>query len=377
MRIFILVPLRYPTEKAYGTNIAYTAEAFASLKEDVTVISNGISTTDQLNNKIIGTENWLTKKIKVLESTNSKSLRKIGFYSLQVLFSFYASRLIRPGKDKKVIITRLPMVAFLSRFLVKRATVILELHHLPSIFEVILINSVHKQIKTCVTNIDFQNQLVNVKWKSKVSIIPNSAPDIFHELGLIRRGFKSPLIIGFAGKASSSGNDNDLQVAVRLVIKYPEIREKVRFVFIGCEKSFVTQMIELMEINLVPKDSINFIEHLLHDRLVNEIKKFDLALIPYPDSPYYERSFPIKVIEMAAAGVPMLASNTKAHRRILGMENKLLFQPGSELSLKQRIDFLLENPEVLSEERIRLLSLFSENTYRNKARKILEMSSVN
>ncbi len=377
MRIFILVPLRYPTEKAYGTNIAYTAAALASLKEDVTIISNGLSTTDQLNNKIIGTENWLTKKIKIFEAADSNSLRKIGFYSSQALFSFYASRIIRPIKENKVIITRSPIVAFLSIFFVKKVSVTLELHHLPSVLEVLLINSIYKKIKTCVTNIDFQYQLLNINWKGRICIIPNSAPDIFHELGLISREFKPPLTIGFAGKASSSGNDNDLKVAVRLMIKYPEITKKVRFTFIGCEKSFVTEIIELMEINFVPRDSINFIGHLVHDQLVNEIKKFDLALIPYPDSPYYERSFPIKIIEMAAAGVPMLASNTKAHRRILGIDNKLLFQPGSELSLKQRIDFLFENPEVLSEERIRLLSLYSENTYRNKAKKILEMNNVN
>ena len=108
----------------------------------------------------------------------------------------------------------------------------------------------------------------------------------------------------------------------------------------------------------------------------DEIKKFDLALLPYPESPYYDRSFPIKVIEMAAAGVPMLASNTKAHRRLLGLDNQLLFQPGSELSLKQVINFLLENPKILNEERIRLLSWSSKHTYRNKVKKILEMRPV-
>ena len=376
MHIFILIPLRYPTEKAYGTNIAYTAEAFASLEENVTIISNGISTTDQLNNKIIGTENWLTKRIKLFEATKSNSLRKIAFYSSQTLFSFYASRVIRPIKDDKIVVTRSPIVAFLSRILAKKATIILELHHLPSRFEILLTNSSYKKIQTCVTNTYFQDELRTANWKSKVSVIPNSAPDIFHALGSTSREFKSPLIIGFAGKASSSGNDNDLKIAARLMIKYPEMAEKVRFTFIGCEESFVTEINETMREKNLPKGSINFIKHLSHDRLIDEIKKFDLALLPYPESPYYDRSFPIKVIEMAAAGVPMLASNTKAHRRLLGLDNQLLFQPGSELSLKQVINFLLENPKILNEERIRLLSWSSKHTYRNKVKKILEMRPV-
>ena len=376
MQIFILVPLRYPTEKAYGTNIAYTAEAFALLDENITIISNGASTTDQLKNKIIGIENWLTKRIRLFEATKSNSLKKIAFYSSQTLFSVYASRVIRPIKDDKIVVTRSPIVAFLSHILVKKATIILELHHLPSRLEVLLTNSSYKQIKTCVTNTYFQDELRNANWKSKVSVIPNSAPAIFHEIGLTSREFKSPLVIGFAGKASSSGNDNDLKIAVRLMIKYPEMAKKVRFTFIGCEESFVTEINEIIREKNLPKGSINFIEHLLHDRLAAEIKEFDLALLPYPGSPYYDRSFPIKVIEMAAAGVPMLASNTKAHRRLLGMDNKLLFQAGSELSLKQAINFLLENPEILDEERIRLLSWSSQYTYKNKAKKILELSRV-
>ena len=77
---------------------------------------------------------------------------------------------------------------------------------------------------------------------------------------------------------------------------------------------------------------------------------------------------------MASAGIPMLATNTKAHRRILGSLNISLFDLNSVDSLYKEI--CLMDSIRLQEQRRVLANWSHDYTYSNKAQSILRVIGV-
>ena len=371
MQINVLVPLRYPTKKAYGTNIAYTVKALRECGHKVEIFADLEIQKDYLENPIQPVQSLTIKLLKLLSQPKLGIFSKIAFHLLQVVFGIKSSRVINTRCEENFVITRSPIVAILVENLSKSSTVLLELHHLPNFLEIHLMKRYNASICTVVTNVDFENQIRDLGFSGRVRIIPNVAPDIFHNLSKLDKKFGSPLCIGYAGKATSSGNLNGLQIILDLLVKYPEVSSKAKFLLIGCEEEFNNQVKYYLENGVIQEGSVTTVEHLSHIDLVRRIQEFDVALIPYPETPYFDRSFPIKILEMAAAGIPILASNTKAHRRIFGALKVPLYELNSLESFHAEICKL--DSDFLYEQRRSLVDWSRENTYLNKAQTLLRV----
>jgi glycosyltransferase involved in cell wall biosynthesis len=367
-----MVPTRYPTEKAYGVNIAYTTEALRLLGNKVDIFTAGESSFDSQGNNVIGIKNTFLKLAEFVKNSGHSSVSAVGFYLFQFIFAASAFRIVKKMSLPDLVLTRSPIVAFVvSRIIKYKKRVILELHHMPSKVEIYLINKCTHNVFLAVTNKEFSFQLEQVGLLSNSYVIPNASPTAFHNLSRSKREHSLPITIGYAGKSTSSGHDNGLPIAIKLLENFPDLARRIHFTFIGCEISFGSQVKLAIEEGAIRAESITLIDHLVHDNLLKEIAKFDLALIPYPEEPYYERSFPIKIVEMASAGIPMLISNTSAHRRILGEPNDFFFTPGSHQSLKDKLEKILGNLELISRERERLTKLSNDFTYLKRAEGIL------
>lgn len=369
--ITILIPLRFPTEKAYGINSGYTAEALRKLGHDVIVIANTLDQTDDTGNRIHGLPVNESKFIRWFLNSKFTLVTKYGFFLSQLIFAFKVGRIPIIAKRRYLVVSRFPIILCLQIYLRRFKHGILELHHLPNQFEIALMNMSPNGYQVTVTNDDFKKQLSEMGFKGNVFLLPNVAPDSIHSLGNEVHQFSLPLVIGYAGKTSSSGNDNELKIIIELLTLYPEISDLIKFQVIGCEESFSQVVASALERKIIPDNSIKVLGHLPHNELIKELRNFDLAIIPYPETKYYQRSFPIKIIEMASAGIPMIATNTIAHRRILGPLSQFLYEPGSTQSLRERIMFLTKNLKYLEEERKRLLVLSRNSTYEFKAKTLL------
>ena len=374
MRIYVLVPLRYPTKKAYGTNIAYTVKGLRNFGFDVEIFTDHKTQKDHMDNPIQPVLSFTCKVLKFLSRSRLGQFSKLAFLLSQLVFGVKSSRIINAKHEKNIVITRSPIVATVIDYFSKSSITMLELHHLPNFVEIYLMKRFDGSVFTVVTNEDFENQIRQLGYCGRVTIIPNVAPDTFHSLSKLDKKFGSPLCIGYAGKATSSGNQNGLQVIFDLLAKYPEVILKAKFLLIGCEVDFNTQVKSYLENGMIPEGSVTTIEHLPHIDLIRKIQEFDVALIPYPETPYFDRSFPIKIVEMASAGIPMLATNTKAHRRILGSLNVSLFDLNSVDSLYKEICSM--DSSRLQEQRRVLANWSHDYTYSNKAQSMLRVMGV-
>lgn len=343
---------------------------------DAFILTPGEDAIDFLGNKVIGIYNRALSIASSLKNSNNRSISALGFYLFQFIFAVCALMELKKNSIPGLILTRSPIVAyFVTSVTAWRTGTILELHHLPGNLERLLINKLDKGVSLVVSNSGFGMQLKQKGVIKSFDLVANAAPASFHNLNRIPHQYSLPLVVGYAGKSSSSGHDNGLSIAIELLENYPDLVGKIKFKFIGCEESFQSKVKESMARNSINPDSITLISHLPHNLLIDEIAKFDLALIPYPDELYYERSFPIKIAEMASAGIPMIVSNTKAHRRILGEPNEFYYTPGSYVSLHQTIKRILENMELISSERIRIILLSQKFTYAEKAVELLKIGS--
>ena len=376
MQIAVIVPLRYPTEKAYGVNIAYTAEALRTLGNDINIFTAGGNSVDSQGNSVIGIKNIPLRIAAIVRDSNYPAVRAFGFYLFQFIFAIYAYEILRKSETPELVLTRSPIVAFvLSRVLSQETRIILELHHIPSSLEKFFINKSTQNISLVVTNTEFGSQLKQIGVKRTYDVVANAAPNTFHNLSRTVHKYYPPIKIGYAGKSTSSGHDNGLAISIKLLENCPELVGRIHFTFIGCESSFRSKVQHAIERGTINESSITMIDHLPHDKLLAEIARFDLALIPYPEEPYYERSFPIKIAEMASAGIPMLISNTKAHRRILGEPNDFYFTPGSYSSLKLSLEKILGNIDSIPLERERIILLSRDFTYSKRARDLLQVGN--
>lgn len=375
VKILILMPLRYPTEKAYGTNVAYTAEAFRELGHEVYIFTAGVDTCDQRNNKVTGITSHFIRIANKLRSLENVSLfSKFGFYLLQVSFTLKMAQKIRTFADNTLILTRFPLVSIGICLLLNRKKILLELHQVPNQLELKLLKFTKKYIVIYVTNVFLSQDLVLRGYNGRIWVIPNAAPESFHQIKPKLSGSGKKITIGYAGKALSSGHDNGLDIILRLLKSNPEVAEIAKWLLIGCEEFFQEKVEEMLSCGIIPKDSVQVIDHIDHSKLLRYVSEFDAALIPYPENKYYSISFPIKIIEMAAAGIPIIVSNTQSHRRILGEEGmKFSYEPESESSLKSTIECVWSNTRLLVEESERLKLFSRDNTYSNKVKKIIEL----
>jgi glycosyltransferase involved in cell wall biosynthesis len=101
------------------------------------------------------------------------------------------------------------------------------------------------------------------------------------------------------------------------------------------------------------------------------IDSFDAGLVIYPENKYYIDSFPIKIVEYASRGIPIIASNTTAHRNLLGDDKALYFNPDLENSLSKSIKIFMEDDSLRLAISENLFNWVQNLTYENRALKVL------
>ncbi len=375
MRIAILVPVRYPTEKAYGVNISNTAKALRELSHEVAVYCDTELRTDELGNGIVKETPYLVKLSKFLISRKKSLISVPGFMLMQLAFSVrYLRKLSEPLPD--LIYTRWPILAYYFQFKLKESVVVVcDLHHKPNKVESKLLKRLNPNfVKLTVTNENFRDTLISMGLNKPIHILHNAATPAYFELESPSSRPREKLVIGYAGKAFSSGNSNGLDILLKVTESKLDFGSVCKFSLIGCEKAFYLSVEDSLK-RINSQVDIRMRAHVSQHNLPKLVSEFDLALIPYPENDYYEMSSPLKILEMAAAGIPMIASNTKAHKRILGQEYPFYYEAGNVEDLFSAIAKASSSPLILQAISGELRALAAQFTYQIRAERIIQISS--
>lgn len=133
------------------------------------------------------------------------------------------------------------------------------------------------------------------------------------ESGLRERlGLESDcLLIGYTGTFSPSRRLDDF---FRLFAAATAGRPDVHLVMVGSgqQEQHLRELAAILEII----DRVHFLGAHPFDAMPEIISGFDIGLCHYPDELVYRYNHPLKILEFLACGIPVLASNTPAHREL-------------------------------------------------------------
>ncbi len=362
--VWFVLDVRYPTEKAYGVTTNFTANAIQNLGSyDVTVITPRLDTSFSSSVKSIEIR-MPFNKIREFGLKQNHMISKLTFNAWKYLYPWKLFKVIK-RKNNLVWLRDIRMSLLFCFF---RYKVVCEIHREPSTISKFELKILNLMPNTTIAVIS-EELRTKLKLKYKNSV---TAPMSVNENELIHEAKThnvNKFIVGYVGSIHSSGNKLSVDIVLEAARFLGKTDPKFEFRLIG----FSAEDVEGVNGDSY-SDNIKFFGRLTRTELLKEIDLFDVGLVIYPDTKYFSDSFPIKIVEYAARRIPIIASNTKAHQRILGNDKALYFELNTSASLVDCIYKVATNEgvgELILENGFNWVKSL---TYENRAQKILTIA---
>ena len=376
MNILFVTCARYPTEKAYGVTVGNTMKSLTKAAISNSVITWGRPMHDNYGNDIKSIANRPLRVPFKLYNSNIKIVAKLSYIVNQVIFSVYFAKPWRKYPDDSIFWTREPLTLIVRSILHPRSRFLIDLHHSIGILNKYVIRFLGRNngLQILVLNDELESKYATFFAGKNFINLPMGVPASF--MGLNRKRENDDFVIGYLGKGFSNGHDNELSEIVYVAKKLEHI-PNLKFKFVGLEVKYREKLCQLIVKLGIGPNKIIFVDHLQHSEIPQELLKFDAGIVPYPESFYNSERFPIKILEYAAIGIPIIASDTKSNRNLLDASFATFYQKGNQLELSNSIVGLLRDPFKYGAmaEKARAFSL--KFTYDERVGKLLDSLSRN
>jgi len=354
---FILTS-RFPTEKAYGVTTEYSARAIFNLFYDVVIITPFKDRHFESKINVLEIQGGISSK---LLSSKTKRFIFCRYHLFLVLYSLT----IKSHFSKRYVVfwTRDIFLTYMLSLFTKNI-IILELHNLPKGIQNYFIKYLIKKNRVYIAPItDFLSSKFNFN-KSRYILAPMAVNnDEFIEQSEMK--LKNNTII-YVGTTSSGGVELDCNfinnLAFLVAANFPEWVIEL----VGINKDFFID-----QISSSISTNINFLGYIQRDEALKKMKYAKVGLVLYGNNDYHQ--FPIKIVEYAASGLSILASDTPIHRRVLGSDKCVFYEVQSPISAFASFKSLLDNPNMASELNFNLSNWVKKLTYTNRVTKVLEL----
>jgi len=365
--VFVLSS-RYPTEKAYGVTTSLTVEELRSRGQKVDVWVPNFDTPDPEHNpgKIL-----ISKRNQLFIRFLNKFSESAGF-KLQILLCLLGTVKSSRGKQDQITFwVREPYLCIGLFLFTRRIPIIFEMHFpLKNFTRHLILLGLRRQriLIGALTDTHLESLELETNLEGTF-ILPMAAPNLFFEVGKNReQKIKAKPVVGYIGKATSSGNDNGLLTFLSS-IKLAQDREiKVEFWFVGIEELYNVKLRQTARELGILDSYLKISGHINHKQVPEILAKFDFGLMPYKESGYNRYRFPIKSVEYAAAGLPILATNTASHQQILNPSIAVFYDQVDPHDFVRKLDDLLANEERILNLRKSAADWASNFTYYNRVK---------
>jgi len=338
-KVILLVPNRMPTEKAYGVTISETQKAFRPLEIECQIwCTSGSKSSSLVDGEIFQslTRNFESPRFGIFEKL-SFQWNRMKFLTLALLkIENHASTLVW---------TRDSIAALLILRFKRNVRVALELHHPVGRIDSLLIkylfpdfNEVSQKFRVFLLTPTLRNSIPKKLAASFSSLIHMASPPEFY----ISKRTPAPddsITIALIGKATSSGNSNQLELVIGMLVTELRHFAKIKLLVAGIEESHIESLRSLIPSEFLESGRVVVLGHLSRDQILDSLVKVDIGIIPYLSNKYNDFRFPIKVVEFASTSCALLASRTDALETILG-SNAMYFDLNRPDSLRNCLNKL-------------------------------------
>jgi len=368
LKIAYLSTSRLPTEKAYGVTVMETFKAASGLGIEFIVCAPGIK-TDHIRDQILSIP--AIKFPIFLRNYNLSGLRMAFFRLNSILIPFVAIG-VKKFRKCEFIWLRDPLSALVLASIARRKKILLEIHHRPVGLNLSVTKKLSKKnnLSFAALTPKLLEQIQNDVPGIKILEAPMGVPESFFKSRVMaKRNSKIRFI--YIGKGESSGFDNGLGVLVGDFGRALELHPDISMTFLGLEPRYQVLITERMVELGIGTDRVMFLGHMPHFQVPSILESHDVGVLPYLESTYNNERFPIKSLEYAAAELSILASDTAAHRSLIGEKNAYFYKPGEVNSFEAQVSHLVENFP-LRNEKITSAKIWAEKfTYKKRIQRVM------
>lgn len=363
-QVWFILDVRYPTEKAYGVTTNFTAAAIQKLGNYiVTVVTSQLDTRFSSSVKNIEIKMPL-ECIRKIGMRQNNLISKLTYNFWKYLYPLKIAKIVKK-KDSLLWLRDIRMSLILC-FLGYQ--VVCEIHREPSKFSKVELRMLNKMPNATIVLIS-ENLKFKLKVKKTKSLIAGMSVNEDELIQTAKKNNENEFIVGYIGSVHSSGNKLSIDVILRAAAALENIEPKVQFKLIGFKSEDINEITE----DKHPKN-LRFLGRLSRHDLFKELDTFSVGLVIYPDTKYFLDSFPIKIVEYASRKVPIIASNTRSHKMILGENKALFFEVNSSTSLMESISRIIENKQLASTLSKNGFDWVTSLTYENRAKNVLAIA---
>jgi glycosyltransferase involved in cell wall biosynthesis len=261
------------------------------------------------------------------------------------------------------------------RCLKVKVPVLIEIHHIPEGGTLRILRWLSKKNTGIATLTPTHLQrLTELNLQGPMCISPMGVPsDFYIEPKLKKEVSRSSF--GYVGKAISSGSDNRLDVLVDEFRIAQSEDSKLRLTLVGLEKNAIESLMKSEGLSHRNSQDVDLIGNVPHSEVIKHLKNFYCGILPYMDSQYNSMRFPIKVLEYAASGTHIIASDIPAHRALLNDSLATFYKPDLKGSLADAISYVRHNKEDVSQKIQNAYEWAGGFTYENRVRQALNCIS--
>lgn len=356
MEISFILVSRFPTSKAYGVTTEYSARALKQLGHISRIVTNKFDGNLRSNIDIVEIGSRISKVIL------SNRIKKFQFFRFSLFCIIYVILVRKKFRNKTQLFWTRDIFLSTLLSLKSKHIIVCEIHNMPTIFEYWLLKVLVKKRNIVIAPIsNFLDGMISFNIKNTVlAPMAINSDELLSPLEKITK-FNEIIYLGNHESLGVTIDCNLLNYSAKAILNF---RPDWKFTFIGIsEKNFAKHIDSPISANIV------FIDRLDRELVFHKISKGKIGLVVYPDDGLHQ--FPIKVVEYAAAGLAIIASNTKAHRNVLNSNNAIFFHYGSVDSLVSSIMFLIDNPVYSEYISMNALKWASNLTYTKRVKNIL------
>ena len=374
-KIAILTFARFPSEMAYGIHLIQIAKGFLENGFEVNVYypkTYNSKTIYEEPSLYYGVDNKIKfKEVKNFDITSFKLYGILPKFFQKILYSM--NTFVWCFRVKSVLenenyswSTNPNLIMFLKKYF---DTSFYEKHGKARYVQKFSISALKK---------DPNVKLIGITKKSFEELDSGINPPIYLPLGVDDKLFNkkseenSPLNIGYVGMLETHSVDKGVLSACKEILKINENIQTKTTIVGGPEKKIdeINQLVN--EFN--QQNNFEIRSFVPHNKVPEIISKFDIGIVPYPNDEHMNLyASPMKIFELAAAGVPILASNIDGHLELeefnLGI---LYFQHDDFEDFRKKLINLLEDRKLRLDLSNKSLKNIKNLTFANRTKLLLE-----
>lgn len=375
MKIAFVFLSRYPTNKAYGVTSKYTIAALQGLGHDVVVLSPS-SELSFFRNHVL---NKVTNKflnIGLNFSDRDNFFSRIRFW----IMSLFWIGLLR-YHFRQVHYDFIWARHLLVWFFTKRSSLnFCEIHSVPNAPLRWLLNT------STATNLflgpisPFLLELVGKLFKGEIPFVysPMAVPSFFFKR-LRHTNYGEKIRLGYVGRLTSTGIDQGVSTFIQSFVDIRNLNSKeITLSLVGVSDSELSDFAFRTGKSLIKfrEAGIHNYSHIEHEAIPQVVEDIDIFVIPYQENNRFKGRFPIKALEYAALGKPIICCESSFMRDIFKDTHVWFYESEPSSSLNKTLLEVLENPGLAYSKIVAAQNLALGFTYDIRAKSIIDFVSA-